>query len=457
MKNTTKIFDLFERSLTGPIMAEKDFDMKCVAGGIAKAVKKYDIKFDDEHIINQDDALADRVWEAAIEFLAECGVFHQDTSRIIKFSRQEIEDALRDAPSQVTLGNGTDAIVERWRSVDDERPPLNAGSPVGTPIANKYFVPVMQSYIKEPMVDVTTGATLETIGGMEIRTRSALEILAAWEEVQLIKHAAQMAGRPGMPYIGVQMSVSDLGHISAAGRGDYPSGYTHTLGIISELKSNNEIFNKLAHSIMQGGIIDPYANPIYGGLGGGKEGQAVLLTAEMIALSVFFMSACNGSSPTHPVFFNDTTKDLLMYQSLSYQAIARNSHILTNLTLTPVGGPGTKKLLYECVAFGAMCSKSGLTRVLGPRSATGVISGHMTGLEARFHGEVMHAATKIDRKKADEIVHKALSMYEDKIAEHEFGKPFWELYDVEKVTPNKEWLDMYQEVKEEARGWGLPL
>ena len=36
----------------------------------------------------------------------------------------------------------------------------------------------------------------------------------------------------------------------------------------------------------------PYANPIYGGLGGGIEGQAVLITAAMIALNVVCMATC---------------------------------------------------------------------------------------------------------------------------------------------------------------------
>ena len=59
----------------------------------------------------------------------------------------------------------------------------------------------------------------------------------------------------GMPYIGIQMSVSELGHISAVGRGIIRKEI-HTFGIISELKTNNEIYSKLAHSVMQDGIID---------------------------------------------------------------------------------------------------------------------------------------------------------------------------------------------------------
>lgn len=456
MKNTSRLYDIIGRSFSGPVIEEKDFDM-LVYKEVKRVVKQYDIAIGKDHLVNMDDALADRVWDAALDFLASVGVFHQDTGRIIQFSREEIEMVVRQAPSSVVMGRGTDAVTEAWRSLDDERPPVNTGSPVGTPIPNEYFIPVMRSYIQEPLVDMTTGATVEKVNGFEIRTRTPLEILAAWEEMQSIRTAMQMSGRPGMSYVGVQMSVSELGHISAVGKGDYEEGHTHTFGIISELKANNEIFSKLTHSIMQGGIIDGYANPIYGGLGGGLNGQAVLLCAEMVALSVFFMSVCLGSSPTHPVHFNDTGRELLAAQSVAYCAIARNSRLLTNLTITPVGGPMTKTLLYECIAFSCMSAKSGLTRILGPRSATGVVSGHFSGLEARFNGEVLHAACKISREKADEIAQKALAMYEDDLEKKPFGKPFWEVYDPESITPSKEWLQLYNEVRQEAIAWGLPM
>ena len=54
-------------------------------------MKKYNIAADRKHLINMDDGLADRVWQAAVEFLADTGVFHQDTGRVIQFSKKEIE------------------------------------------------------------------------------------------------------------------------------------------------------------------------------------------------------------------------------------------------------------------------------------------------------------------------------------------------------------------------------
>ena len=37
------------------------------------------------------------------------------------------------------------------------------------------------------------------------------------------------------------------------------------------------------------------------------------------------------------------------------------------------------------------------------------------------------------------------------------GKPFWEAYDPITIKPRQEWMDIYDRVKQEAIGWGLPL
>ncbi len=67
------------------------------------------IKFNKDHIIQQDDALIDRAFEAGLDFLVECGVYNRSTGRLIKFSRDEILEALQSAPSEITIGEGADA------------------------------------------------------------------------------------------------------------------------------------------------------------------------------------------------------------------------------------------------------------------------------------------------------------------------------------------------------------
>jgi methylamine--corrinoid protein Co-methyltransferase len=455
MRHTTRIMDIIQRSLTGSLLEEDQFNDQHITGGIQRVIEKYDIKVSRDQIINQDDELADRVWEAAVDFLAESGVYCQTTNRVIQFSKGEILDTLRYAPSSVVIGQGTDTVTEYARSVEDRRRPLLMGSSIGTPIEEEYFMPCLISYIQEPEVDVTMAPTFTSIYGYDIRTRSPLEILSAWREVELTLEAMRRAGRPGMAFTGVGSSISDVGQLSADGPGGLRQSDLHTFGIVSELKTNYEILNKLTHILLRDGVVDPYANPIYGGLGGGIEGQAVLITAAMIALNVFFMATCVGTSPTHPFNFNDSGKELLLATGLSFQAIARNSKLMTNLTITPVGGPATKTLLYECVALAVMMTVSGGSRILGPRSATGSITGHFSGLEARFTGELLTAASKLSRQKAEEIVQKAYHRYEGDLTARPYGKHFKDVYDLKTIQPTKEWLTMYQEVKNEVAGWGL--
>jgi methylamine--corrinoid protein Co-methyltransferase len=457
MNQIARLLETMQRALNGPLVEEADFNSKHVTQGVYRVVKKYEINLKDKPVINMDDDLADRVWSAAIEFLAQCGVYCQTSGRVILYDESEIMAFLQQAPSQVMLGRGKDARLEVARSVEDSRVPLNMGSPIGSPIQEELYIPVMQSYVQEPNVDVTCAATLMTVDGYEIRTRSPLEILAAWREIDLMRQVLSNAGRPGMAFTGITMSMSDVGQLSAAGPEGLSSTDMHTFGVISELKTNYEILNKLTHSLHMGGIVDPYANPIYGGLGGGMEGQAVLITAAMVALSVVFLADMCGSSPTHPFHFNDTGPEVMRATSLAFQALARNSHLMTNLTLSPVGGPGTKTLLYECVAYSVMSTISGISRVLGPRSATGVVAGHFSGLEARFNGEVLKAATRLNRSKAEEIVQLALSKYRNDLDKRPYGKPFPEVYDIDTVQPTREWQKMVEEVKNEAVNWGLPL
>ena len=457
MRDVSRVVDIVERSLSGPVVEEQTFDLSHVAQGVQRVVTEYGIRADPDTIVNLDDEMADRVWAAAVDLLAACGVFSKDTGRVIMHDRDEIERFVRDAPSEVTIGSGENERRDVARSLDDPRPPVVMGGPVGSPTPTELFVPIIRSYVQEPIVDVACGATLTTVFGHEIRTESPLEILAGWEEAELMAEARRLAGRPDIGTTGLMLSISDLPNLSATSSGYVLPGDMHTFGVISELKTNNDILHKLTHTVLMGGVVDPFANPIYGGLGGGVEGQAVLLTAEMIALSVVFLAACCGSSPTHPLHFHDTSPEIMRATSLSFQALARNTNLLTNLTISPVGGPGTKTLLYETIAYSVMSTVSGTSRLLGPRSATGVIPAHFSGLEARLMGESMHAAAGLSREEAEAIVQTAVSRYVDVQDQKPYGRPFPEVYDVESVQPTAEWLGMYEEVKAEAIGWGLPL
>jgi methylamine--corrinoid protein Co-methyltransferase len=455
LQNQARLLDIIDRAYDGPPCDERDFDLTHVAGGVARVVKEYDVKFDRTRLIQQDDAMIARLWEASLDFLESCGVYNTSTSRRMLFTRREIEEYLASAPSETVIGEGRDARTEVYRAVEDPHPPIIIGGPIGVPLSEALFVPIMQSYIQEPIVDTVTVGCLDSTYGREVRTQSALEVMAAWQEVELIFSAARRAGRPGMAFGCVSMAISEVGHLSAISRGGYRPVDWHMIAMFSEMKVNNGLLIKVAHSVRTDGIIQSFYNPILGGLGGGEEGVAVLIVAGLVAMQLMYMAATHSSAPVTPLVPADTVPPLLRSMSAAHTALSRHTHLMTDLPISPLAGPGTETLLYECVAAATIGAVCGASRLMGPRSATGVHLNHCTGLESRFMGEIGHATAGMDREEAEGIVQKAVAEYESELTGKPFGRPFEELYDVIKLRPNAEWLATYDRVKDQVAGWGV--
>ena len=457
MNKLSRFLEVIDRTYTGPMVDEEEFDLKFVAGGVQRVLQKYAIKFNKDHIIQQDDALIDRAFEAGLDFLVECGVYNRSTGRLIKFSRDEILTTLQSAPSGITIGEGADARDYRPRKVEDTTPPQVSGGPIGTPLSESQYVPIMQSYWQEPILDLIVPGTLATTYGRQLRAKSPLEIAASWQEVFLGNEAASRAGRPGLSRMCVEMSISDIGHLSSISRGGFKPTDVHVVPMIGEMKTNHELLNKIAHSIHQNGVILGFYNPILGGLAGPEEGVAVLIIAGWIALHMIYMPDSVESCPTHPFTFNSTSPGILRAVSVAAAAFARNTHLLTEFMTSPVSGPGTESLLYECTAMALVASACGASRILGVRSAVGVVENHCSGLETRFNGEVAHATAGLSRQQADQIVRLAIAKYLPQLETKPIGLPFEKVYDLETVQPKKEWTDVYDKVKEQVSDWGLPL
>ncbi|PWB53937.1 MAG: hypothetical protein C3F13_08530 [Anaerolineales bacterium] len=457
MDRLTRFLDVIDRAYSGPMVEEEDFDLKMVAAGVQRVLQEYDLKFDKGHIIQQDDALIDRTFEAGLDFLVECGVYNRSTGRLIKFNRQEIMDTIEAAPTKVVIGEGQDARLYRSRKVEDPTPPQVSGGPIGTPLSEDQYITIMQSYWREPILDLIVPGTLSTTYGRQLRAKSPLEIAASWQESAFGNEAARRAGRPGLSRMCVEMSISDIGHLSSISRGGFKPTDVHVIPMIGEMKTNHELLNKVAHSIHQNGVILGFYNPILGGLAGPEEGVAVLIIAGWIALHMLYMPDSVESCPTHPFSFNSTAPQILRAVSVAAAAFARNTHLLTEFMTSPVSGPGTESLLYECTAMATVASACGASRVLGVRSAVGVVENHCTGLETRFNGEVAHAAAGLSRSQADEIVKRAVSAYLPQVESKPVGLPFNDVYDLQTVQPKQAWLDVYNKVKEQVSDWRLPL
>ena len=58
---------------------------------------------------------------------------------------------------------------------------------------------------------------------------------------------------------------------------------------------------------------------------------------------------------------------------------------------------------------------------------------------------------------ANELIKKIHALYGDKLSAPPEGKTFGELYDVKKVQPTSEYLDVFKRAKEELSRLGVPF
>jgi len=457
MRHRARLTDVLDRAESGPIIEEKAFERKLVAPTMKRVVEEYGITFDGSPLVPSDDDLADRVFQAGLDFASEVGLFCQSTSRRIVFSRQELEQGLRFCAPEVTMGAGNDAVVCRARQPEDDTRVTVIGGAYGVPFPEDLFVPVMLSFAKEPVVDVIENATLETVYGHPIKAGSPWEIVGGWREAELSFEVIKRAGRPGMCIGCVETSPTALAEISASSWGGFRPTDWHHVATISEFKTNYDLLSKVAHTVRIGGVMETYYNPVYGGYVGGAEGVAVAIVAALILLNQTNMSHTLATRPDHPFLGCNTTRELLWAMNVGVQALARNTNLLVGTLVGPAGGPGTETLLYEVAAYAIGTTVSGQSLIEASHSAGGHVARHVSGLEARLCGEIAHAVSGMEREEANELVEQLYANYEPDLDTKPIGRPFEEVYDVQRVEPTPEWQGKYEKVWRQLVDVGLPL
>lgn len=458
MTHRARLVEVLYRAESGPIMEEADFERRLVAPAIKRVVEEYGIKFDPAIIVPSDDDLADRVFQAGITLAAEIGMFCQNTSRRIVWTRQELEEGLRYCPSEVTMGLGIDAVTIRARKPEDANRVIVSGGAYGVPVPEHLYVPLSLSYLKEPVIDAIDNGSLETAYGHPVKAGSPWEVLAARREAELALLAANIAGRPGLSLGCVELAPTALGALSGASWGGYRPSDWHHVGTISEFKTNYDFLSIVTHAARIGAGLEAYYNPIFGGYVGGAEGVAVAIVAGLILLNQVDMAHVYSTRPNHPFLNCDTTPELLWATCLGVQALTRNTNLLIATLTGPAGGPGTKTMLYENAAFAIATTVSGQSVMEASHSAAGGrIPRHASGLDAKICGEVAHAVRGMSREQANDLVKQLLPLYQADLSTNPVGKPFEEVYDVDNVEPTPEWQGIYDEVRNELVKMGLLL
>lgn len=199
------------------------------------------------------------------------------------------------------------------------------------------------------------------------------------------------------------------------------------------------------------------ASPMIGGYAGPPEGAAIAGVAWAITQYYVHFADYGGCAMMDIRYNCNTNRDGIWALSMTMQALSRNTDLLIQSVCNQLGGPMSEMLLWESAAILMALSVSGSSVVIGPRTSGGKWTDHLSPLECRFCGEVLHACAGMSREQANQIVKELLPKYENKLQDPDIGVTFQECYDVETITPKPEWQAMYDHVKKEVIEMGMPL
>ena len=446
-----------ERALTGPICTERDFDLDIFVPNLRKIIEKYGIKYDSQNPVPSDDGLADRVWEAGMEFLVETGVYCLDTERRILFTREEIEGALESAPRNVVFGDGRDARLMPRRVPEDKTPPWCSGCGAG-PVSTEWnLINVVKAYAEDPLSCGITAPCLTNLDGRDLVAGSPRGVEGAIRTVLLVREALRRAGRPGMPVVNeVASAVRATEHIAGHAFGD-PKTDTLEIGTVHELKVDFDALNKVAYCRAVGNLTFAENGVILGGFAGGPVGVAVVCAAYN-PVDILVTRGVVQHPLAVPVEGGTTSnREVIWARSLAIQAATRNSPLPIVAPGYTSAGPMTEMCYDEFAAWVMATVVSGGSVEVGPPSR-GTMEDYSDPLENIFANAVAHASAGMSRKEANTIVAKLIGNYEDKLKDPPLGNKLPDYFDIASGKPNKECIEFYRKMRQRFTGqFGVKL
>jgi methylamine--corrinoid protein Co-methyltransferase len=451
------VLEAMERCQKGPLMDVKEFNKKLQVK-LREASAKLNIKLNLDEVIPPPD-VADAVFEAAIDYGAEVGLYNNDTSRVLQFSRAELIETAHTRKPEFNIGEGKDMVTIRARHFGDKSLPVRMPGPAGVPITEEYYVPLHLSYAKLPEVQGIVPGCLTTARGFKNLAATPAEVVLAMQEARLLQEVARRAGKPGMPLGEVPMSaMNDPGIIAAYA----PGGYRATNSLIPiqvypGLKIGWHHLNIAAFAQEQGIEVWGMAFVVMGAFARDPIETAIKTIAGELAL----MSFTNGNllySATIPTGAIKSYKPVLPTEALKFLAKTRNMEICLVCTAGAVFKAATKASLIENALMAFAPSVAGAAVVSFGESGMGTIVNGSTGMEGKIICETAMAAAGVDdRKEANRIVGNVVSMLMQQAMKGEKGKTFPECYDVGKVEPLDEFRQLYADAKKDLRQAGIPF
>ena len=190
------------------------------------------------------------------------------------------------------------------------------------------------------------------------------------------------------------------------------------------------------------------------------KGEKTSLGTAVVALAYAFMSILVVRATYHMFYpiqmlnVCSTTPELLYVVSASGQAFTRNIGAPYYALGYTAGQSATKQYFYEAAAYLLSAQASGLgLEDVHPNKA--VVKNGALPIDSEFTCSLAHGNVGITRKEANSIIKKLMEKYLPNLKNPPTGRVLDQCYDLETMKPDDELAQLYDEVIQELKGYGI--
>jgi len=452
------LVEIADRMRESPKMANREWDM-ALFKKMSELAKEYKIKCPTEPSdwINTDDSLADAAWRAAVDFVVDMGCFCLNRERVVRFTEEEVKEAIRSMQKEVMMGEGKDARVWKQHKIEGNEP-LNISPGHHAPFTEDLANIVVQNFAVIPRLDFLEGFNFPMIDGYDIYG-IPLEAYASKRQVAWLREGIRKAGRPGAAILYYPITTAASSFLATI---DPVAGLRPTDGVLLSVLPDVKVEYDLltAALVLQSygyfGVSGSFG--IAGGFCGGPEGATIEALVKTIIAWMVYRDNLYYNGVEHLSHVSGVKRVMFpmhFARSVVYQATIRNSNGIPMHWPIPVSELCTESHLEELVLRSIEATVNGANLYV-PRVSRSRINGGQSPADAELMIEASDAAIRTRIKRSE--VYGMFKPVITKLMENptpEPGKLITECYDLQRHRPSPEYQQVITKVKKEFRDCGL--
>jgi methylamine--corrinoid protein Co-methyltransferase len=454
------LLDVAERAQKGPKMAINDWNMRLYRK-MQELTRRYNITVDTTGAwFNFDSDIEDRVYQAAVDFLTEMGMYCVTTNRVIQFEREEVLQSVAEMPRQITVGADRDlrtiaSITPDYQEMVAIRPGHHS------PFSEELAPLVVKNFAQIPEGTFLEGFNFTHTDGREIYGLP-MEVYGARRELAWLREGIRKAGRPGMALAYYPIATRAAALIAPI---DPDYGLRRTDGLLlSTLPDMQMEVDLLAAAVVYNDYgcfrLNGGGTAQMGSFCGGMEGAMIESVAKPIAGWICYRDQLGysgvGDARSTTRKLVDIGPQINWASSVVIQTLGRQTGYIRMQGIDTFSGPGSLGRLVM-VAIAAIRAPLNGAHLSCTRYGRAPMNAGQTPLESEFAVEVIRASQRagLHRGNAGSILDALAAMVNGKPAEP--PQDIRQCYDLVRHKPSAEYAALYRQLKAELDKMGLPF